>query len=434
MQRNYSFLKSLLILSLVLFSACSTTNNNDPKGPTEVRIEENSGSFSLYVDDEPFFIKGAGGQEYLDKLTEYGGNSIRTWGADNAQEILDAAHEYGIKVTLGLWVGHERHGFNYNNEEAVQAQLELFTQYVEQFKDHPALLMWGIGNEMELNASNMKVWYAVNDIAKMIKEKDPNHPTMTVVAEISEQKIDYLNEQVPDVDILGINSYGGLGSIPERVRRFGWEKPYIVTEWGPNGQWEVGKTQWDAPIEQTSSEKASVYQERYENVILEDNEMCLGSYVFLWGQKQEATPTWYGLFLDTGEETPAVDVMHYEWSGEWPENQAPEVNNIRINGRSANQNVRMEIDKVGSASVEASDPDNDELTFEFVVAYESTSNSVGGDPEDRPGEIPGLIISSDVDGNASFASPEEPGAYRLFVYIFDGNGNAGTANIPFYVQ
>lgn len=433
MHRFYSVLANLLVLTILLFSACSSPNDGGSDRPAEVRLEESSGTFSLYVDDAPFFIKGAGGQDNLDKLAEYGGNSIRTWSTDNAREILDEAHKHGIKVTLGLWVGHERHGFNYNNEAAVQAQLELFTQRVEQFKDHPALLMWAIGNEMELNATNMKVWYAVNDIAKMIKEKDPNHPTMTVVAEISQQKINYLNERVPDVDILGINSYGGLGSIPERVRQFGWNRPYIVTEWGPNGQWEVASTQWGAPVEQSSAQKAEVYQNRYENVILADNEMNLGSYVFLWGHKQEATSTWYGLFLDTGEETEAVDVMHYEWSGSWPENRAPEVDNITINGRSATQNVRLEVDKVGSASIEFSDPDNDELIFEWVVTYESTDNGTGGDAEERPGEIPGLIISSDAQGNASFATPQQPGAYRLFVYVFDGNGNAGTANFPFYV-
>ena len=46
-------------------------------------------------------------------LHSIGGNSIRTWSTENAQEILkDEAHgKYGISVCLGLWVGHGRHGF-----------------------------------------------------------------------------------------------------------------------------------------------------------------------------------------------------------------------------------------------------------------------------------------------------------------------------------
>ena len=31
-------------------------------------------------------------------------------------------------------------------------------------------------------------------------------------------------------------------------------------------------------------------------------------------------------------------------------------------------------------------------------------------------------------------TPERQGAYRLFVYVYDGNGHAGHANIPFRVQ
>lgn len=230
-----------------------------------------------------------------------------------------------------------------------------------------------------------------------------------------------------------MNSYGGVNSLPQRLRDFGWEKPYLVTEWGPNGHWEVASTSWGAPIEQTSSEKANSYQTRYEEVIAADSEMCLGSYVFLWGQKQERTTTWYGMFLDTGEETEAVDAMHYVWSGNWPENRVPTVSALTVNSRIPSQNVRIQLGKVGSASIEANDPDGDKLTYEWVVTPESTDLGTGGDPEDRPGEIDGLIISSDNSGNASFSTPNEPGAYRLYVYVFDGNDNAGTANFPFYV-
>ena len=50
--------------------------------------------------------------------------------------------------------------------------------------------MWGIGNEMEgFDAGdNPKIWQYVQDIALMIKNIDPHHPTMTVIAEIGGNK------------------------------------------------------------------------------------------------------------------------------------------------------------------------------------------------------------------------------------------------------
>ncbi len=76
---------------------------------------------------------------------------------------------------LGLWVQHERHGFDYNNKVKVKSQLDNFRKEVNKYKNHPSLLIWVIGNEYELNYTNTKVWAAVNDIDKMIHEEDVNH-------------------------------------------------------------------------------------------------------------------------------------------------------------------------------------------------------------------------------------------------------------------
>ncbi|HBQ58732.1 MAG TPA: hypothetical protein DD671_03685, partial [Balneolaceae bacterium] len=174
-----------------------------------------------------------------------------------------------------------------------------------------------------------------------------------------------------------------------------------------------------APIEQTSTEKADLYQSRYQNVILADDERCLGSFVFLWGQKQERTSTWYGLFLDSGEQTATVDAMNYNWTGSWPSNRAPKITNLTVNERKAHQNVRIQLGKVATAKVDTEDLENDDLRIEWVVTRESTDHGNGGDSERRPEEITDLFIYFDSEGAASFETPDQPGAYRLFVYVFD---------------
>jgi hypothetical protein len=35
---------------------------------------------------------------------------------------------------------------------------------------------------------------------------------------------------------------------------------------------------------------------------------------------------------------------------------------------------------------------------------------------------------------AKIMTPTAAGAYRVFVYVYDGRGNASSANMPFYVE
>ena len=203
----------------------------------KVEVKQVDGNWQLFRGGEPYYIKGAGGLGYMEEVVERGGNSIRTWSVDDAQETLDKAHELGLTVMMGLWVQHERHGYDYDNEAANKAQLEYFTRMVKKYKDHPALLMWSIGNEVDLFYSNTKVWNVVQEIAAMIHEVDPNHPTNTVTAGLDEKEVALIMENAPDIDIYAINTYGEVGIIRDKIRASGWTGPYIIAEWGPNGHW-----------------------------------------------------------------------------------------------------------------------------------------------------------------------------------------------------
>mgnify|MGYP001239155288 CR=1 FL=1 len=423
------------------------------QGPIKVEIRENKGAFQLYRGGEPYYIKGVGGQEYLDRAVAYGANSIRTWGSDDAIRVLDEAQEKGLTVLFGLWVGQERQGFDYNDAKAVKAQLEQFRAVVTAYKDHPAVLMWGIGNENDLEYTNFKVWDAINDIAKMIHEIDPNHPTLHVTAGIDVAEVQLIKDRAPHIDILGINTYGGLIGIDKEVRAYGWEGPYLISEWGSTGHWEVPKTEWGAPIEQSSSEKAHTYRPRYEQGIAADPEKCIGSYVFLWGQKQETTPTWYGVFTANGEESEVIDVLEYVWSGKWPENRAPQIKAFTIDGKKAIDNIYLKPGGMYQIVADAHDPDGDELIYEWVVLesefgltgsggdVERAPDAIkiamsGGNPEIVPREVKVETESVITRGKGvlNFRAPRKTGPYRFFVYIYDDQGNVATANSPFFVR
>ncbi|MCB0707007.1 MAG: hypothetical protein KDC34_16945 [Saprospiraceae bacterium] len=405
-----------------------------PEGPIRVEMRQENGAWQLYRGGKPYYINGVGGQSYLDNAKAYGANSVRTWGAGEAIAILDEAHARGLTVLFGLWVGCERQGFDYDDAKAVKAQLDRFTEVVKTYKDHPAILMWGIGNETDLFYSDFKVWNAINDIAKMVHEIDPDHPTMTVTAGLDVAEVQLVMERAPHIDVYGVNTYGGLIGIDKEIRSFGWTKPYVITEWGPNGHWEVPKTEWGVPIEQMSSEKAQSYQERYEKGIAADKEMCIGSYVFLWGNKQETTPTWYGVFLEDGTETEVMDVLEYEWSGKMPENRSPHIADITLDGKGRYESVYVSPGATCKLETQVTDPDGDVLQYKWELLPESTDIKSGGDAEAKPEPVEIVLRPGSAGGVLNFKAPKKEGAYRLFAYIYDGNGNAATANIPFYVK
>lgn len=394
-----------------------------------VEIVKKDNGFQLLRGGEPYYIKGVGGIDYLEQAKEYGANSFRTWSTENAKEQLDKAHELGMTVCLGFWAQHERHGFDWSNEIGVKLQLEAFSKVVDEVKDHPALLMWAVGNEVDLFYTNFDVWKHINDIALMIKEKDPYHPVTTVTAGLDVAEVKLIQKYAPSLDLLGVNTYGGLDFAIESLPYYGWDKPYMITEWGPNGHWESPTTDWGIPIEQTSTEKAKSYKERYE-MIFEDSEDCLGSYVFLWGFKQETTSSWYGLFLKDGTQTSVMDILIEKWSGKKPDNLAPDLSSFTINSKNAYQSVKVDKRSQMEVEIDAFDPNNDKLSYHIEIVPESTDTKAGGDYEEAPTAVFQKIYSTN---KFNIKAPSKSGSYRLFVVIKDGEKGA-TANIPFLVN
>lgn len=437
------FYRSLISLFMLLLFVPGT-GLLQAQEPAVVEIRQVDGRYHLFKDGTPFYIHGAG-LEFgnVEVLAAHGANSFRTWRTDNGQisgmEVLDRAHANGLMVTMGIEIARERPGtgrgifnFDYGDSAAVAAQLERVREEVLLYKDHPALLMWGIGNELNLGASNPLVWDAVNDISKMIHEVDGNHPTLTMLAGIHPELIRQIKTRAPDLDLLGIQMYADIVNLPRYLKESDWTGPYVVTEWGATGHWEVATTSWGAPIENNSTVKADWYDQRYEIAIAPDTTQCVGSYVFLWGQKQERTATWYGMFMPDGDKTAAVDVMEHKWTGSWPSNLSPRIDSFTLDDMESNASIELTAGMEASSTVIAADPEGDPLSYHWSVRPEPTEVGHGGDDEAEPPLIPDLFITIN-DGQISFNAPPEPGAYRLFIHITDGQGSAAHANIPFLV-
>lgn len=430
-----SWFTFVIIVSVTIVFGCDM--DAEQGGAVKVEVVRTEDGYRLFRGGEPYVVKGAGmAVDDLDRFASHGGNSIRNWTTTNTNqdtlELLDAAQARGVTVALCLSMTAERHGFDYGDEEAVARQLAAFREEVLKYRDHPALLFWIIGNELNHSYTDSRVYDAVNDVARMIHEVDPNHPTTTTVAGFEDHVISDITSRAPEIDFISFQLYGELFGLPERAQEFEFRQPFMVTEWGAIGYWEMELTTWGTPTEMTSSGKADTFLRAHEEILASFDGQLLGSYVFLWGQKQERTSTWFGMFTEDGEETEVVDVMHYLWNGAWPENRTPRVNSMLLDGKTAKQSVVLAPGETYQAVLEVVDKDGDELTYRWEVKPESDSAHTGGDYEEPIPNLDGLLTDS--AAAVASLSVTEPGKYRLYAYAYDNHGHAAHANIPFRVE
>jgi hypothetical protein len=419
-------IRSWLTAVFTIFSLVAPSSAlADSTGPSHVELRKTINGWSLFRENQPFFIQGAGGDASREMLKECGGNSFRLWGADDIGPQLDEAQRLGLAVTVGIWLEHSPgdHHFDYHNPGQVAAQLQKVRRAVERYKDYPAVLIWCVGNEMEgyKDGDDPAIWKAVDDCAAAVHQIDPNHPTMTAIAEIGGKRVACINRYCPNVDIIGVNTYAGGPSLAARYHQMGGTKPYVITEFGPAGTWEVGLNAWRAPIEPTSTAKADEYRATYENSVLpEKDRLCLGSYAFLWGNKQEATATWFGMFLPDGSRLEPVDAMTQFWTGQPPAHHCPRIDPIALDHDDVDPGQTIH------ARLSTFDPDGNALTARWVLTRDAAVYETAGQFQAVPKSLPDAIASGDTHG-AEIHMPSDPGSYWLYAYVYDGHGGAATA-------
>jgi len=228
--------------------------------------------------------------------------------------------------------------------------------------------------------------------------------------------------------------YADVAYLPAIIENLNVDKPFMVTEYGAIGHWERPSTDWGREIEEPSGVKASSFAERMRSAF-DGNPTgkVIGSYAFLWGQKQERTPTWYGMLNADGKPNARVDELARYWTGSYPKNRAPLAIAITLNGQSATDSVVLQPGQKAVLRVEVSDPNNDPLEYRWVLMNEVVERSEGGAYEEKPDELP-INVVKEQPGRLVFTVPQDAGEYRIFSYTYDGKGKVGNANFPFYVK
>ncbi len=423
-----------LMCLVVLLTSCS----RERKSSINLKnyILESDGKYTIYRNGKPYTIKGAAGSTHLEDLAAAGGNTIRIWDTTNLQTVLQNAQKNNIAVIVGLPIHISSYLDFYQDTANVLAQFQSAKAIVNKYKNNPAVLMWCVGNELHFpyRLRYNKFYRAFNQIVDMIHTDDPDHPVTTTMIDFQPSQIFNLRLR-SNIDILSFNIFGGIGSLKKELKMYSWlwQGPYLITEWGINGPWgDDAPTAWRAFLEPSSTLKAKLYLDRYQEKMPVNDPRFLGSFIFYWGQKQETTHTWFSLFDDQGYKTAAVSAAQYIWTNQWPEHKAPKIKDFLINQKNAYDDILFQPGENALAEIKLEKTDSSLQKIQWEIYPEDWYKEDNINSVIRPQVITSICYDS-VQLKSLIPIPVKEGPYRLFVSIYNKHGYTANANIPFYV-
>jgi len=420
-----------------------------------VFINKNQDGFQLYRNGKPFYIKGAGGNSHFKELAGIGANTIRVYDTIKIQHKLDEGHKNGLAVIVDIPLPKYTTRYNsYLNAEKNQLLKLKIQTLVRKNKNHPALLMWNLGNEVHypiilykrklINlvkksyfSQEMNFIKIYNDLIELLHKEDPNHPVCTtIIAYDSSREMESIYLNSPGIDLISYNIFAKIKTFKFNSSRISFlfgQKPYYISEWGSDGHWESEFTSWRAPIEPTSSKRAEQIRERLVRLAQIKDGTCLGNLVFYWGQKQEITHTWFLIIDDQGRKSQTFYDLKNSWTNQsYNGLLAPQMRYMLIAGKGARDNLVFRPNDKIEAKIFLEGVKDSSQIFNWEI-YEESWNYYGANARQKSAKLVSGCIENGNDSIVKFRVPEKEGPYRIFSYVYDSSGNFATANTPFYV-
>ena len=276
--------------TLVSWMHEDTNKNGLADGPYDTWVDANGNN--QQDPDEPIV-----GDFQL--LKEMGLNTIREYHQPfkpNKTLLRRMHEEYGFYVIMGDFLGKYTlgsgaswfEGTDYENPVHKKNMMESVRNMVMDYKDEPYILIWVLGNEnnygVASNANQKPEAYFqfVNEVAKMIKSIDPDHPVM--VCNGDTLYLDIFAKYAPDVDIYAANVYRGdygFGSFWQQVYDASGKAAFI-TEFGCPA-YASHLTKEEAEIEQANYHRGNWMDIQFNMAGTVDGVgNALGGAVFEW--------------------------------------------------------------------------------------------------------------------------------------------------------
>ncbi|MYR91583.1 coagulation factor 5/8 type domain protein [Streptomyces sp. SID685] len=411
----------------------SPADTTPPPASGAVKVEGIQGNWRLTVGGQPYTVKGvtwgpavSDAPTYLPGVKAMGANTIRTWGTDGSSKaLLDAAAANGIRVINGFWLqpggGPGAGGcVDYVTDTTYKnAMLTEFAQWVDAYKSHPATLMWNVGNESvlglqncysgsQLEAERNAYTSFVNDVAKKIHSIDPDHPVTSTDAWTGAWP--YYKRNAPDLDLYAVNSYSNVCKVRQDWLDGGYTKPYIITETGPAGEWEVPDDVNGIPDEPTDIQKADAYTKAW-NCVTGHQGVALGATLFHYGTEHDFGGVWFNLVPDGLKRLSYYAVKKAYTGSTAGDNTPPVISNMTAD-------LASSVPAGGEFTVHADvrDPDGDPITYKVFLS----GNYANGDKR---------LVEAQwrSTGNGTFVvtAPQKLGVWKVYLQAEDGHGNAG---------
>ena len=404
------------------------------------------GNFQLLVKQKPFYIKGIAfnpGHDWRDgnwpltrgrlekdlqAIKNSGANTIRRYSPGfYDRNILNTADDVGLKVIYGFWFDPEKDYLK--DTEIKEKYRKQITELVTQYKDHPSILGWSIGNETwgllkhnygqpYLTIVRNQYMLMVEEMAQLIHQLDPTRPVLTACEHSWKlsTELSAWHENAPSIDIIAVNSYyeEQISKLDELAWRFDSSRPYLVSEFGPRGYWnpEYSTFKQDSLLlEDSDSEKAWLYAHEWKDYVNKHKGKNIGGFAYCWRDRMEGSNTWFGITDYKGRKKPVYHALREQWTGKkWTTG----LFNIKIipltdfNSQNSKKEFKAEVSGAGKSN----------LTFEWFLNREDYLEKVGE------------INVSKFGDRAWITIPNEYSKYRLYVYACDELGNVTTASIP----
>ncbi|PRY45105.1 discoidin domain-containing protein [Umezawaea tangerina] len=411
---------------------------NPGGGPGITRVTGTQGNWQLSVDGAPYVVKGltwgppvSEAASRMPDVKAMGVNTIRTWGTDaGSKPLFDAAAANGVKVVAGFWLqpgGGPGSGgcVNYVTDATYKANmLSEIQRWVTEYKAHQGVLMWNVGNESILGMQNcfsgtelenQRNAYArfVNDAARAIHAIDANHPVTNTDAWTGAWP--YLKANAPDLDLYSVNAYNAVCNVRQDWINGGYTKPYIVTEGGPAGEWEVPNDANGVPTEPTDVAKRDGYLRAW-NCITGHTGVALGATLFHYGTEGDFGGVWFNL-IPNGEKRLSYYAVRQMYGGAAAANTPPVITNMALS-----RTTDVPAGGTFTLSANVSDPNGDPISY-TIGLNSKYINGAGG------------IISAAFTGNGPFTvtAPQMLGVWKVYLYARDGKGNIGIETKSFRV-